>query len=311
MNYNKMRFSVGVFVLTLFIFIFTFLYFVLEEKGTFNKRYSYNFHTDSANSFSIGMPLKFSGFKIGTLDHIELLDDGSVSMQFSVDEKNRRWISDGTVLVIKKPLLGSPHIEVYSNLDNPILEEGASLEIVMSDDINDMVAKLEPVIEKTTSIITNIDILTASFADKDSDFMQTLKNINSFTAKLAEEKSLLTAITGDKKSTQTIIDSLNQSIFIIDNIKIMSDEIRRLTLSLDTKIIDPTSSSILEVNDIMKDIKAKLSELNGIVKSVGSYDNNLLQLKEQISVGLQKSNQIMDKVDSLMQNGDSSEVMLP
>jgi len=311
MQYDKMKFSVGVFVLTLFIFIFTFLYFVLEEKGTFNKRYNYNFHTVSANSFSIGMPLKFSGFNIGTLDDIKLLNDGSVDMTFSVDEKNRRWIAIGSVLILKKPLIGSPHIEVYSNLDNVVLKEGSSLEILMSDDINDMIEKLEPIVAKATNIITNIDILTASFADKDSDFMKTLKNINTFTSNLADQKSLLTAITGDKASTQTIINSLNETIEIMKNIKKMSDEIAKITLSLNNKIINPTASSISEVEGIMKDIKAKLELLNGTVKSIGSYDKNLLQLKEQISVGLQKSNQIMDKVDSLMQNSENSEVILP
>jgi len=311
MQYNKMRFSVGVFVLTLFIFIFTFLYFVLEEKGTFNKRYNYHFHTDSASSFNIGMPLKFSGFNIGTLDDIKLLNDGSVYMTFSVDEKNRKWIAIGSVLILKKPLIGSPHIEIYSNLDSLVLKEGSTLEILMSDDINDMIEKLEPIVEKATNIITNIDILTASFADKDSDFMKTLKNLNKFTVNLANQKSLLTAITGDSASTKTIINSLNETIKIVKNIKLISDEITKITLSLNSKIINPTSSSISEVEGIMKDIKSKLEVLNGTVKSVGSYDNDLIQLKEQISVGLQKSNQIMDKVDSIMQNDDNSEVMLP
>ena len=311
MQYNKMRFSVGVFVLTLFIFIFTFLYFVLEEKGTFNKRYNYHFHTDSASSFNIGMPLKFSGFNIGTLDDIKLLNDGSVYMTFSVDEKNRKWIAIGSVLILKKPLIGSPHIEIYSNLDSLVLKEGSTLEILMSDDINDMIEKLEPIVEKATNIITNIDILTASFADKDSDFMKTLKNLNKFTVNLANQKSLLTAITGDSASTKIIINSLNETIKIVKNIKLISDEITKITLSLNSKIINPTSSSISEVEGIMKDIKSKLEVLNGTVKSVGSYDNDLIQLKEQISVGLQKSNQIMDKVDSIMQNDDNSEVMLP
>lgn len=311
MQYDKMKLSVGIFVLTLFVVIVTFLYFLLEEKGTFNKRYSFHFYTDSANSFTIGMPLKFSGFNIGTIDNIELLNDGDVYMTFSVDEKNRRWIAVDSVLIIKKPLIGSPHIEVYSNIDNVPLQEGESLEILMSDDINDMIEKLDPVVEKAMSIISSIDTITASFADKNSDFMQTLKNINEFTANLAKQKSLLTTITGDQKSTQTIIDSLNETIKIMKDIKTITDEVTKITLSLDKKMIDPTSSSMFEVEAIMKDIRLKLEMIDGTIKSVGSYDNDLIELKEQISVGLQKSNQIMDKVDSLMQDDESSEVILP
>ncbi len=310
MQYDKMKFSVGVFVLTLIIVISTFLYFLLEEKGTFDKRYSYHFNTGSAESFSVGMPLKFSGFNIGTLDDIKLLNNGGVYMTFSVSEKNRKWIAIDSVLILKKPLIGSPHIEVYSAIDNVSLKEGSSLEILMSDDINDLIAKLDPVVEKAMSIITNIDHITKAFADKDSDFMQTLTNINIFTAKLANN-SLLTTITDDQESTQSIIDSLNQMVKIMKNIKKISNDISKLTASLDTKIIDPTSKSMIEVKKIMKDIKLKLEAIDGTVKAVGTYDNDLVTLKEQISVGLQKSNQIMDKVDSLMQDNENSELLLP
>ncbi|MEA3228862.1 MAG: hypothetical protein U9P38_07305, partial [Campylobacterota bacterium] len=123
--------------------------------------------------------------------------------------------------------------------------------------------------------------------------------------------SLLTTITGDQKSTQTIIDSLNETIKIMKDIKTITDEVTKITLSLDKKMIDPTSSSMFEVEAIMKDIRLKLEMIDGTIKSVGSYDNDLIELKEQISVGLQKSNQIMDKVDSLMQDDESSEVILP
>ncbi len=310
MQYDKMKFSVGVFVLTLIIVISTFLYFLLEEKGTFDKRYSYHFNTGSAESFSVGMPLKFSGFNIGTLDDIKLLNNGGVYMTFSVSEKNRKWIAIDSVLILKKPLIGSPHIEVYSAIDNVSLKEGSSLEILMSDDINDLIAKLDPVVEKAMSIITNIDHITKAFADKDSDFMQTLTNINIFTAKLANN-SLLTTITDDQESTQSIIDSLNQMVKIMKDIKKMSNDISKLTASLDTKIIDPASKSMIEVEKIMKDIKLKLETIDGTVKAVGTYDNDLVTLKEQISVGLQKSNQIMDKVDSLMQDNENSELLLP
>ena len=310
MQYDKMKFSVGIFVLILIIVVTTFLYFLLEEKGTFDKRYSYHFNTQSAESFSIGMPLKFSGFNIGTLDDIELLDDGSVYMTFSISEKNKKWISVDTILMLKKPLIGSPHIEIYSVLDNPPLKDGSSLDIIMSDDINDLIAKLDPVVEKAMSIITSIDTLTKNFADKDSDFMQTLKNINLFTAKLAHN-SLLTTMTDNQKSTQSIIDSLNQMAHIMKDIKKMSDDMSKLTASLEIKIIDPASNSMREVEKIMKDIKSKLEAIDGTVQAVGMQKNDLTQLKEQISVGLQKSNQIMDKVDALMQDDANSELLLP
>ena len=92
--------------------------------------------------------------------------------------------------------------------------------------------------------------------------------------------------------------------------KIMQD-ISEISSTLDGDIITPVSSTIKELDLIMKDIKQKLDALDSTVKTVGSFDKDLIELKEQISVGLAKSNQIMDKVDAIMQNEAKTEVTLP
>lgn len=311
MQYSKMKLAVGIFVITLFITIITFLYLVLEDKGTFNKRYNYHFTTDSASFFSVGMPLKFSGFDIGVIDDISLNNDGTVYMTFSVDENNRKWITEGTVLMIIKPLIGSAHIEVYSAIDNKILEEGTGLIMLKNNDINDMISKLEPAVDKIVSIINSIDSITSEIAKDDSNLKQTMQNIKDFTAKLSSDDSLLTSITGDKESTKSIIASLNKSTEIMQELHTISKNISNTTSSLDSDIMNPASSAIKELDEIMKDVKQKLDALDGTVKAVGSYDKDLIELKEQISVSLQKSNQIMDKVDSLMQDDEKKEVTLP
>ena len=293
MTYNKMRLIVGVFVIVITILMGVFMYFLLEEKGAFNKRYSFNFETDSASSFKIGMPLKYSGFDIGVIDNMELNDDGTVRMYFSVDEINRRWITQDSVLMIRKPLIGSSHIELYSAIDNDLLKNGGTLMLLLSDDINDMITKLQPAVDKIISIIINIDKLTLSISNVDSDLMTMLRNANSFTAKLSDDKSLLTSLTGSKNSTDDFISSLS-------SLEKMMANIEKITKHLDADIVNPSSSAIKELDLILKDVKDKLEKLE-----------DLSLIKEQISTGIQKSNQIMDKVDSLMQSSDSQEVTLP
>ena len=311
MRYDKIKLSVGLFVISIFLSLFLFLFLFFKEKGTFEKRYSYNFSTNSAEYFSVGMPLKYSGFKVGVIDTIALKDDGSVFMTFSIAQSNKKWMNEGSVLMIIKPLLGSPHIELYSSLGTPPLKDGDSLTMLYSDNINDLIVKLQPLLEKSIDILNNVHKITSSIANQDSDFKETLKNLNKFTRKLANDDSLLTTATGDKKATKRIIESLYQTTAIMKNIQSITKNVSKLTSSLDQDIIDPASSSIQEVNLILKDIKNKLETLDSTVNSIGTFDTELIEIKEQILVGVQKSNQIMDKVDSLMQDKESSEVQLP
>lgn len=311
MQYNKIRVLVGLFIITLFIAVGTFLIFLLNEKGTFDKRYSFHFQTDTAEYLHIGMPLKFSGFDIGVIDDITLKDDGSVFITFTVTQEHRRWLSEGSVLMTIKPLIGSPHIVLFTALDSPLLKENSSLTLMMSDDINDLILRLEPAVKKATNILNSIETITTYLASDDSELKQILKNLNKFSAKLAKEESLLTSATGDKESTQSVVNSLNETTKIMKDIKKITHDISQITSSLDRDIVNPASSSMREIEAIMKDIKSKLDVLDSTVKSVGSYDKDLIELKEQISVGLQKSNQIMDKVDSLMSDESNAEVLLP
>jgi ABC-type transporter Mla subunit MlaD len=306
-----MKLAVGVFVLTLFIAIGTFLYLLLEEKGTFDERYNFNFDTESASSFNVGMPLKYSGFNIGTIDKISLKDDGSVHMVFSVSQDNRKWITKDSVLMLKKPLIGSPHIELYSAIGNEELAPNSTLVILLSDDINDMVSKLEPVVDRIISIINNLDKITSYLSSDNSDIIATLQNIKKFSNNLTKSDSLLTTITGDHNSTQSVIDSLNKTKLIMEQLQNISQDINKISSSLDKKIVQPASTTIEDVDKIMKDVKQKLDSIDATIKAVGSYDKDLYKLKEEISVGIQKSNKIIDKVDAMMQDEKRSEITLP
>ena len=311
MQYNKVKLVVGLFVITLFIMIVFFLAFMLKEKGSFDKRYNFHFKSPTAEYLHIGMPLKISGFHIGVIDDISLKDDGAVLISFSVTQENRHWLREGSVLMSIKPLIGSPYIVLYTSLGSPLLKPNSSLMFIVSDDINDLVSRLEPAIKKAANILNNIDIITTYLASDDSELKQILKNLNKFSKKLADNDSLLTSMTGDDNSTLSVIESLNQTTAIMKDLKKITDDISQITSSLDTDVVTPASSSIKEIEAILKDIMSKLDAVDGTVRAVGEYDKELPLLKEQIIVGIQKSNQLLDKVDSIISNKADQEVKLP
>jgi len=311
MKYDKMRFAVGLFTITFFILLFVSLFFVLKEKGIFEDRYNYHFTAYSAEYLKVGMPVKFSGFNIGAIDNIALNDDGSVYITFSVNKSNKKWINEGSVLMSIIPLIGQSYIELYTSLGTPLLENGASLKLLSYDSINDLIQSLTPVVKKALNILDNVNIITSDLAKDDSDFRQTLQNLNKFSKKLADSDSLLTSVTGDEKSTKNIILSLNKSIKIMNDVKKITHDISKITSSLDKMIINPASSSLKDLDLIIKDVKSKLDTIDGTVNSIGAYDKELLEIKDQISVGLVKSNQIIDKVDSILSNEKDSEIVLP
>ena len=113
------------------------------------------------------------------------------------------------------------------------------------------------------------------------------------------------------ESTQNIISSLNKTIKIMQDVEKITHDISTITSSLDKMIVSPASSSLNDLDLIMKDVKRKLDVIDGTVKAIGTYDKELIEIKEQISVGLVKSNQIIDKVDNILSDKKNEEIVLP
>ncbi len=306
-----MKLAVGIFVIALISVLTIFFYILLKEKGAFEKRYSYNFYATSAAPFQVGMPIQYSGFDIGTIDDIKLTDVGNVHLIFSVAKENTKWICEHSTLHLVKPLIGSPHIEVLTIIGNKPLAPNATLKLSESDDINDMITKLQPAITKMIKIIDNIETITSNLSSKDGEFAHTMKNIDIVTTRLADNKSLLTGITGDQNSTDALIASLNDTQATMHQIHQISIKLDRIIGGLNEEIVKPSNEALKNINIIMKDVQQKLNALDGTVKAVGGYDKDLTTIKEQIVIGIDKTNKVMDKVDALLQDDKKSKVTLP
>ncbi|MBN2824962.1 MAG: MCE family protein, partial [Campylobacterales bacterium] len=254
MQYTEMKRSVGIAVLLLITLVLSFVIFIVKEKGYLEPRYTYHFIVDDASSLQVNTPLNYSGFTISMIQDIELLQSGKAQMSFELTEKNRHWIRQNTVLTIKRPLIGSPYIEI-SPIDpnSPILEatEGV-LNVKLSNDINDIIERLEPVVNKAVDILDNLDKIMAMLANEESELVQSIQNINTITRKFANNDALLTSITGDKNATKNVIDAMDNLGNILENVEKITYDFAQISGSLDSDIVQPSSNVLHDMEKIMK-----------------------------------------------------------
>jgi len=121
---------------------------------------------------------------------------------------------------------------------------------------------------------------------------------------LAENKALLTSITGDEESTQSFIKTINQLPLLVNKFNTISSNVNK-------DLIPQLAQFLKQLETIAKDIQLKLKSLDGVVNSVASYDKDLLGIKDQIKIGISKSNEIIQKVDGIFQNKKDAKVVLP
>ena len=311
MPYHRMKLLVGIFVTLLVVLIIATFSIVLEKKGFFQDKVSFYFMSNDAGSFYVGMPLNVSGFEVGTISERLLMDDGDVKVIFKVSKANHKWICEDTLLMLDKPLIGSPTIKILTSLGYDKLKENEKLEIIIRDDINDIIYNLQPIMDELQDIIHSIHTITYSLSSKDGAFEKSLANIEELTSKLVADDSLLTSITGDSNATNELTRTFYQTNEILKNLTDMTKELNGMLENIQKELVSPAGDSLKSLNAIFKDVEKKLSKLDGTINTLGTYDKELLTLKKELHINLDKTQSLLEQVDMMLNSENSATSELP
>lgn len=311
MPYRYMKLYVGIFVLFFTLLFAGMVYLILDKKGVFEEKYTFHVYTESADAFHVGMPLLYSGFEIGQISDIELTENGKVHLMFEVKQSNHKWICEDTLLMLEKPLIGSTKIDVMSSLEYPLLKPDSIVSIIIRDDINDMITNVEPIINELETIVSSINSVTSALADEEGDLSVSMKNLRVFSERLGSNKALLTTITGEEKSAEVLRTALQDAALMTKEMRNVAEEFNAITKTLHNDVVQPSSASLKVIDAILRDIQQKLVAVDGTVKAIGSYDETILELKDEIRLGISKTNQMVEKIDALLQQKQRDEVELP
>lgn len=310
MSHNKMKIAVGIFATLFIVLSSAFLLFILNEKGLFEKKHVFAFYANDASYFSLGTPIKYAGFKIGSIEKIELTYDGKVFTHFAIRKQYLPLVNVRSYLMLEKPLIGTPSISLVSEPHNIMLHPDAILQFTVQDDINDLVVKFEPIVKKLQTIITSIDFLTTRMADPNGPFFQSLANIETITHTVAAHDSLINALTGDQESAKNIAATIQTLKKSMEEIETITLDIEKMLGTANKNIIEPSKDITRNINEILIDVKRKLQSLDPLVNTLGSSDKEIELLKEQILLTVDKSNKLLAKVEAILQS-NNKKVKLP
>lgn len=104
---RNIQFKVGLFMIITSVMILSFVGYVAYKKGIFATQHTYTLSSKSGENLTEGMPVVFSGFKIGRVDALELNEDGLVLIKIKVADQHIKWIRQDSVFILEKPLTGA------------------------------------------------------------------------------------------------------------------------------------------------------------------------------------------------------------
>ena len=303
--------KVGLFVGCTAILVVLALLYLAAGKGVFETTYTFTLSSKSGDSFAEGMPVVFSGFNIGKVQALELNDQGIVLIKIKIPDRHVKWIRSDSTFILYRPLIGSASIVVNTpNLKSPPLDTRKIKEVVIINDINDAIAKIEPVLERLTEIADNVENLTYNLSDPKGDLSRVLGNAEKITTNLASKKSLVEMAVSDEESVKALNDSLKKLKDITTKVDMMADKT--------DKEIYGTDGALPQVNTILKDLVSKLQKLDKTVDNINKISTDTSEgmkdfhiLRSDIDDVVNSLGEVVKKLDAIIGSKKAPEFKVP
>jgi phospholipid/cholesterol/gamma-HCH transport system substrate-binding protein len=265
---KKIEFKVGLFIVITSVLIIVSVGYLAYSNGFFTREYIFTLSSKTGEDISEGMPVLFSGFKIGRVETVELNDQGLLLIKIRVPEQHAKWIRSNSTFSLYKPLIGSSRLIVTTeNLSSPALSPKTIPEITIINDINETIKKGQPTLVKLDKIVTNIEKITANLAKK-----ETLIEMAVGTPESAK------SVDASLKKIKDILVKTDEQLYGVDGTlplirKILKDiivKLEKLNAALDNVVKISADAS-----DSTKDLKLLRAEIDTTVTSIGKLVNDL------------------------------------
>jgi len=322
---QRIEFKVGLFITITSLLIMASIGYVAYKKGVFSKVYTYTLSSKTGENLTEGMPVAVWGFTIGRVSSLELNDQGTVLIRIKIPERHIRMIRADSKFVLDKPLIGSPRIVVKTtDLNGPLLSPETIPEITESNDINEIIKRAQPIIDKADRIMANIEQITANLADPKGEVNRILRDAEALIARFSKKDSLLEMAVGDPESVKSIHEALKK----LRDITVKADGILQRVDGILQRVDAMAGKTDEEIygrdgvlpqfRNILRDLLAKLAKIDATFDNINKVSSeaadstkDLRALRNELDETVTAIGNLADEIDRKIPFKTRPEIKLP
>ena len=309
---SSANFRVGLFLLLSLVMIACFIAFILVKKNVFTNHLYFTLSSSTGEGITEGMPLLFSGFEIGKVEKFELDDKGTVLVLVKVPEEHAHRINKSSVFTLERPLIGSSRFIVTTpNLTETFADSNYIFETQMVDDINEVIKKLQPMVEKIDDIATNLKTLT----DEKSHLNKTLVHVEKITNDLAQKRGVIEMMAGDKAAAAQFREGVAHLNNSLSEIETLIGNANKTLVKADDQILGGDGmiakinsqvfgdeGTVGQINAMLEDVNKKMTDLDVLIASLITSGKNLEEGTKDMDVLRKDLDSIINSVNSMVKD---------
>ncbi len=288
---TSQKIKVGVFVIVGTVILIVALYFIGSRQQMFSKKIELYGVFDNAGGLQLGNNVRYSGVNVGTVSGIEMVQEGKIIVEMSVEEKTAFFIKKDAIASISSDgLVGSMVVKILPGKDERTTRvvSGDTIQVLTKVSTDEMLSTLNKTNENVALLSANLVKITNQIVEgkgtlgalvSDSlmakDIRQSAEELRKMTSgatqAISQINTIISKINYDESAAALLLSdtvSKNQIQKVFGNLEKSSNHINDVTKSLD---------------DYVKEIKSGKGALNYVTQDEGfvkNMDSTMVNIKE-------------------------------
>ncbi len=260
---NNYKVKVGLFVVLGILILVSGILMIGTMRKTFVNKIDAYAILDDVNGLTRGSNVWFSGVKVGTVKHIDFVENSKVKVTFGIEEASQKFIKkDATVKVSSDGLIGNTIIVVSGgSAAADMVEDGYQFHVSKEESQQDMIKTLQENNKNLLAITTDFKELIHSIKGGQGSVGKLLTQDDLYT-KLNTTLSGLEAATVNAKATTASLAQFSKNLNTEGNFvnDLMTDKQMYGDLKQTVNTLGETSRMLRETSTSAKVMMANLQE---------------------------------------------------
>ena len=301
---SSQRFRLGIFVIIGTILFVTAVYLIGQQQHLFKKTFTISAYFQNVNGLQKGNNVRYSGINIGTVSGIDMVNDSTISVAMSIDEKIISHIKKDAIATIGSDgLVGNMIVNIVPGGGNSAsISNGDIIESYSKIGADDILSTLSVTNENAAILTSDLLKITNAMIDGKGtlgillndtlmakDLQQSIANLKVASYKASKSINELSDFMASLRTNDATLlgTMINDSISgrklktVISNLELNSSEIEYLVRDINM-FVDDLNSGEGVLNYMVKDtslVKSLKSTMKNINEGTDRFNQNMEALK--------------------------------
>lgn len=264
------------------------MYLIGDKQNIFGSTFNISANFHNVNGLMVGNNVRFNGINVGTIRHIEIINDSTIQVEMTIENKVREYIKKNTLASVGTDgLMGNKLINLnFSKAESEPIEDGDVLESLKPIETDEMLRTLNRTNEEIGVIVKNLRLITQKVNSPNTLWNLLMDTVVAENVKAAIVNFKITSgqsavITGDLSSIVRDIKSGKGSVGAL-----LTDTSFAHQLSQTIVNINLVSDSLAYITGDLKNITTKVKNGDGAIGTllmdttfVHNLNESLLNIK--------------------------------